>query len=58
MSQHEKEMQCLPVVTVVDQYTIRLRLKRDVQPGMSQEPQTGYKDEEYQFDSCFNEAAT
>ncbi len=58
MSEHEKQLGSLPVITVVDQYTIRLRLKREVQIGISQDPQVGYKDEEYQFDSCFGENAT
>jgi len=31
MSQSEKELGSLPVVTVVDQYTIRIRLKREQQ---------------------------
>jgi len=31
MSQSERELGSLPVVTVVDQYTIRIRLKREQQ---------------------------
>ncbi len=56
MSESEKAMDCLPVVTIVDQYTVRLRLRRDVVAGISQEPQSAFKDEEYQFDSCFSES--
>jgi hypothetical protein len=42
MSIQEKQMGCLSVVTVVDQYTIRLRVKKD---NVNAEP--GFKDEEY-----------
>ena len=48
----------MPVVTVVDQYTVRIRLKRDPQVGSLGQEQIGYKDEEYQFDSCFGENAS
>ena len=34
MSQNEKDLGSLPVVTVVDQYTIRIRLKREIQIGV------------------------
>lgn len=52
MSANEKQIGCSPVVTVVDQYTVRLRVKKETIDG-----QQGFKDEEYSFDSCFNEAA-
>jgi len=29
MSQQEKDLGSMPVVTVIDQYTVRIRLKRD-----------------------------
>jgi len=47
MSQSEKDLGSLPVVTVVDQYTIRIRLKRESQIGSLGQESIGYKDEEY-----------
>ena len=58
MSQQEKDLGSLPVVTVVDQYTIRIRLKREPQIGQISQDSVGYKDEEYSFDSCFGDNAT
>ena len=54
MSYQEKELGSLPVVTLVDQYTVRIRLKRDPTIGRTE---AGYRDEEYTFDSCLGERA-
>ena len=58
MSQAEKDLGSLPVVTVVDQYTIRIRLNKEPQIGILGNEVLAYKDEEYQFDSCFGEVST
>lgn len=52
MSSQEKELKSLPVVTILDTYTLKIKLKKD---GLSGE---GYKEEEYAFDSCFSNNTT
>lgn len=52
MSSQEKELKSLPVVTILDQYTLKIKLKKD---GLNGE---GYKEEEYAFDSCFSNNAS
>jgi hypothetical protein len=47
-------MGSLPVVTLLDQYTVKIRLNKDPTVGN----QAGFKDEEYQFDSCFGANTT
>jgi hypothetical protein len=41
------------VVTILDQYTLKIKLKKE---GLISGD--GYKEEEYQFDSCFGHSAT
>lgn len=53
ISVQEKEIKSLPVVTIIDQYTLKIKLKKE---GMMSGD--GYKEEEYQFDSCFGQGAT
>ena len=48
ISEQEKGIGALPVVTIVDQYTLKIKLKKDGIDG-------GYKEEQYAFDSCFSE---
>lgn len=50
MSNSEVQIGSLPVVTIVDQYTLKLRLKKELLQG-----QEGYKEEEYAFDACFGD---
>lgn len=52
ISQQERELKSLPVVTIIDQYTLKIKLKKE---GLQGE---GYKEEEYAFDSCFGQQAT
>ena len=58
MSQSEKDIGSLPVVTVIDQYSVRIRLKKEATSSTGGPNNIGYKDEDYSFDSCFGEAAT
>ena len=52
MSDREKIIGSLPVVTIPDQYTLRIKLKKEGQNGPSSGD--GYYEEEHAFDSCFN----
>ena len=58
MSQQERDIGSLPVVTVIDQYSVRIRLKKEPMSNTGGPNNLGYKDEDYSFDSCFGENAT
>jgi len=48
ISQQERELKSLPVVTIIDPYTLKIKLKKEGLLGGE-----GYKEEEYAFDACF-----
>lgn len=56
MSEREKDIGSLPVVTIPDQYTLRIKLKREGATGPS--GGDGYYEEEHAFDSCFSPVST
>lgn len=66
ISSGEREIGCLPVVTLLDQYTVRIRIKKEhvgqaaIQGSATEGNQgsSGFQDEEYTFDSCFGPSAT
>ena len=51
MSDRELEIGSLPVVTILDQYTLKIRIKKEGTTGPS--GGDGYKEETFTFDSCF-----
>lgn len=52
MSGHESDIGSLPVVKITDQYTLKIKLKREGSSGPSTRDSV-YKEEVYAFDSCF-----
>ena len=54
MSDREQQLGSLPVVTIVDQYTLKIKVKKEGASGPSGSG-LGYKEEEYAFDACFGE---
>jgi len=52
MNQHESDIGSLPVVKITDQYTLKIKLKREGALGPSSRD-GAYKEEVYSFDSCF-----
>ena len=53
MSDRELEIGSLPVVTILDQYTLKIRIKKEGTTGPS--GGDGYKEEQFTFDSCFGQ---
>lgn len=54
MSDHEVEIGSLPVVTITDQYTLKIKLKREGSSGPSTRDSV-YEEKVYSFDSCFGD---
>ncbi len=52
MNEHECDIGSLPVVKITDQYTLKIKLKREGASGPSTRDSV-YKEETYTFDSCF-----
>lgn len=57
MSDHENQLGSLPVVTIVDQYTLKIKVKKEGTNGPGGSG-LGYKEEEYSFDACFGERSS
>ena len=57
MSDHESDIGSLPVVKITDQYTIKIKLKREGISGPSTRDSV-YKEEVYAFDSCFGQSTS
>lgn len=57
MNGHEEQIGSLPVVKITDQYTIKIKLKREGTSGPSTRDSI-YKEETYAFDSCFGQNST
>ena len=55
MSERELEIGSLPVVTIVDQYTLKIRIKKEGTTGPS--GGDGYQEKQFTFDSCFSQTA-
>lgn len=59
LSQSEKDKGSLSVVTLLDQYTIKIRLKHQQTVNTSHSAEVvAFKDEEYTFDACFGHSST
>ena len=54
MSDHELEIGSLPVVTITDQFTLKIRLKKEGSSGPSTR-ESVYEEKMYSYDSCFGD---
>ena len=54
MNEHELEIGSLPVVTITDQYMLKIKLKREGTSGPSTRDSV-YEEKIYSFDSCFGD---
>ena len=54
MNNHELEIGSLPVVTIADEYTLKIKLKREGAQGPSTRDGL-YEEKTFSFDSCFSE---
>ena len=52
MSERESEINSTPVVTILDRYTLRIKVKKEGSTGPS--GGDGYKEENFTFDCCFD----
>ena len=57
MNEHELEIGSLPVVTITDQYTLKIKLKKEGASGPSTRD-SAYEEKVCSFDSCFGEASS
>ena len=55
MSDRELEIGSLPVVTVSDEYTLKIKLKQEAMQSNNRE--NVYEEKQYSFDSCFAQGA-
>ena len=54
MNEHELEIGSLPVVTILDEYTLKIKLKRESSSGPSTRDSV-YEEKTFSFDSCFGD---
>ena len=54
MNSHELEIGSLPVVTISDEYTLKIKLKREGSSGPSTRDSV-YEEKTFSFDSCFSD---
>ena len=57
MNEHELEIGSLPVVTITDQYTLKIKLKKEGASGPSTRD-SAYEEKVCSFDACFGEASS
>ena len=55
MSRDESQIGSIPVVTILDQYTLKIKLKRE--DSLTTGAPT-FKEEEYAYDACFGDNAS
>ena len=63
MNQNEKKMGCIDAISLSDPFTLRIRVKKDQSlykhdQSSSAAQQAQYQLKEFQFDSCFDPAAS